>query len=405
MISMMSALVGHGAQHRTSKNLKVIENPPPSHSRHCVPLMTSNDDPQNHFDALRLISAFAIIISHYFALRDGNNDLEPFHRLSGVCNIGKVVTYVCFVISGELVTRAYLRKPAVVRFLLRRAIRVLPALWVCIFVSVGVGAVLTTIPPHQYWNASQTRHFIANGLLYPNHYNLPGLLNQFAEDDPRNAVNGSLWVIPPLFLMYVSLPLLDLLRLLRRPGTLLLIAALMLVAWESLELHGLSPQSRFYKYHTWLLFIPHLAFFFYCGVAAAAWGKRLPLSFSVFVLLLAMIGISFWLRHGQSLVLTLCLPYLTLYLGFARLPGVRALDRMGCIALGVYLYSYPVQHLFMHFRWRNFSVTEQMLYPCIVCAGIGILSWWLIESPLMRLIAKNRDGQPLNLLAPMSKAA
>lgn len=349
------------------------------------------DDRRDHFDALRLLSAFAIIVSHYFALRDGSNVNEPFQRLSGVCNIGKVVTYVCFVISGMAVTRSLMRDSSPRRFLLKRVARVIPALAVCVFLCVlAFGLPLTQLSTAAYLRSGETARFAGNALLYPNHYNLPGVLTQFTTDDVRRAVNGSLWVFPFLFMMYFAVTALALLRLHCRPLVLLAIAILALVAWEAYELHPIPSISHWSKYNVWFEFVPHLAFFFFIGAAAAAYRKRIPLNVGLFLLTIAAIAVSFYLRRGQYLVLTLCLPYVTIYLSFLRLLPLRPLDEAGAIALGVYLYGYPVQQVFMHVWGARFSPVEQMLYPCLVCAALGVMSWWLIERPVMKRVAAKR---------------
>lgn len=353
------------------------------------------DDRRDHFDALRLISAFAIIISHYFALRDGgnvnSNVNEPFQRLSGVCNIGKVVTYVCFVISGMAVTRSLMRDPAPVRFLIKRVARVIPALAVCVFLCVlAFGLPLTQVSTADYLRSHETLKFAGNAVLYPNHFSLPGVLTQFAADDVRHAVNGSLWVFPLLFMMYVGIAVLAVLRLHCRPLVLLAIAILALLVWERFDLHPIPAISHWHKYSAWFEFVPHLGFFFFAGAAAAAYRKRIPLNVGLFLLALAAVAVSFYLRRGQYLVLTLCLPYLTIYLSFLRLPPLRPLDKAGVIALGVYLYGYPVQQLFMHVWGARFSPAEQVLYPCIVCAALGVMSWCVIERPVMKRVATKR---------------
>jgi peptidoglycan/LPS O-acetylase OafA/YrhL len=348
------------------------------------------DDRRDHFDALRLISAFAIIVSHYFALRDGDNANEPFMRLSGVhdLNIGKLVTYLCFVISGMAVTRSLMRDPSPIRFLIKRVARIIPALAVCVFLCVlAFGLPLTEVSASAYLRSGETMKFAGNALLYPNHYNLPGVLTQFAQNDVRHAVNGSLWVFPFLFLMYFGIAALAVLRLHCRPLVLLAVAILALVAWEEYELHPLWAWSR---YHVWIEFVPHLAFFFFAGAGAAAYRKRIPLNVGLLLLTLAAVAASFYLRRGQYLVLTLCLPYLTIYLSFLRLPPLRPLDKAGVIALGVYLYGYPVQQLFMRVWGARFSPVEQVLYPCIACAVLGTVSWWLIERPVLKRVATKR---------------
>src|SRR5206468_1629347 len=113
-----------------------------------------------------------------------------------------------------------------------------------------------------------------------------GVFSEFPTTDPRNAMNGSLWVIAPLVLMYLAVPVLGAMKLLHRPAVLVAMALLLLVAWEVYEVKGIAVTSRFYKYHIWIDFIPHLAFFFLCGAAMASW--RVPVHMGLFLLTIAI---------------------------------------------------------------------------------------------------------------------
>jgi peptidoglycan/LPS O-acetylase OafA/YrhL len=343
------------------------------------------DERDDNFNAIRLVCAFAILVSHYFPLRDGDEHAEPFMRLSGFCNIGKVVTYACFVISGLLVTRSYLQNPDVARYLLRRAMRILPPVWGVVAFCLVLGLALTKFSPSVYLRSGETWKFAANAALYPNHFSLAGVFPEFSAADPRNAVNGSLWVIAPLVLMYLAVPVLGSMKLLHRPVVLLAIALLMLAAWEVYEVKGIGVNSRFYKYHIWIEFIPHLGFFFLCGAAMAT--LRVPLHAGLFLLTIAIAAVCLRTRVGY-LVLSLCIPYATLYLGMLRLPSLRLLNRAGVIAFGVYLYGWPVQQLFMR-RWgSHLSGFEQLIYPCIAATLLGTISWFAIERMALKLKLK-----------------
>jgi peptidoglycan/LPS O-acetylase OafA/YrhL len=224
-----------------------------------------------------------------------------------------------------------------------------------------------------------------NGAMYPNHYSLPGVFSGFTDN--RAAMNGSLWVIAPLFFTYLIALVLGVCRLLRRPGAVLALAAVALAAWEVYEIHGIAESSRWKKYEVWIDFVPHLSFFFLCGVLTVSWEK---LSVNAWGALIALVAVVICVGlHPQKwvtyTVITLAIPVITIWSSFVRWSWLRPVNVAGVIAYGVYLYSWPVQQLFMRVWTPNQSGIEQILYPCVVCATLGTLSWFLIEAPALRL--------------------
>jgi len=83
----------------------------------------------NNFNVLRLIAAFAVLISHSFILSDGMKINEPIYRLSQQqVTLGRIAVAVFFIVSGYLITGSYLRSRNPIQFLWARALRLLPAL-------------------------------------------------------------------------------------------------------------------------------------------------------------------------------------------------------------------------------------------------------------------------------------
>jgi len=77
-----------------------------------------NHGQRNNFDALRLIGAFLVLISHQFAL---SGRWEP--RFVGDHSFGNLGVLIFFSISGYLVTSSWLKDPNILRFAARRALR------------------------------------------------------------------------------------------------------------------------------------------------------------------------------------------------------------------------------------------------------------------------------------------
>jgi peptidoglycan/LPS O-acetylase OafA/YrhL len=141
----------------------------------------------NALNFLRLCLALEVVVWHAYALRAGTWLPGWVERL-----LGDIAVDSFFAISGFLITRAWLRRPHVGRFLLARARRLLPGLWVCLIITAFVIAPLAA-----RWSGSsapsmseQWSYLWQNALT---RYAHPGI-----EGTPRGipvagAWNGSLW--------------------------------------------------------------------------------------------------------------------------------------------------------------------------------------------------------------------
>ena len=94
-------------------------------------------------DILRLGAATLVIVAHSYAL---TNHAEPLQRFGGP-EFGDIAVAVFFAISGFLVTASWVSDPRLPSFVLRRALRILPALWVVLLLTTFVmGVVVTDVP-------------------------------------------------------------------------------------------------------------------------------------------------------------------------------------------------------------------------------------------------------------------
>ena len=92
-------------------------------------------------DVLRLAAASLVIVAHSYNL---TNNEEPLRRFGGP-EFGDIAVAVFFAISGLLVTASWMSDPRPRSFLMRRALRILPGLWVVLLATVAVGLVVTTL--------------------------------------------------------------------------------------------------------------------------------------------------------------------------------------------------------------------------------------------------------------------
>ena len=132
---------------------------------------TTRGSSSGAFDGIRLISAFLVLFSHCYVLT-GQGAEEPLLRFThGGVGFGEVAVYIFFAISGYLVTQSWFRDPSIKRFLVRRLLRILPALiFVIVASALIVGALMTALSLSDYFSRYDTWSYLSKILLYPAQY-------------------------------------------------------------------------------------------------------------------------------------------------------------------------------------------------------------------------------------------
>jgi peptidoglycan/LPS O-acetylase OafA/YrhL len=152
----------------------------------------------NNLDFLRLGAALLVIIGHQYVLFGFD---PPALLDAGIDTWG---LRIFFVISGWLISQSWDRDRHLIRFTLRRGLRIIPALVVLILLTVFIfGPVLTKNSLASYLDNPRTYEYLKNCALYIVYY-LPGV---FETNPLKYAVNGSLWSLPSEVAMYCTVAL------------------------------------------------------------------------------------------------------------------------------------------------------------------------------------------------------
>lgn len=90
--------------------------------------------------------------------------------------IGAIAVNGFFAISGFLVAASLVRR-GVVDYMISRALRIFPALIICVFVSVFIiGPLFTTLPLSDYFSHPKTWDYLGNALgVLTMEWKLPGV--------------------------------------------------------------------------------------------------------------------------------------------------------------------------------------------------------------------------------------
>ena len=323
------------------------------------------DTGENNFHLIRLLAALSVIYGHSYVLT-GAPGGDFFLLNVGYKFIGGVAVDVFFLISGFLIASS-LERSSWKRYITARVLRIVPALVVCVTLSVFVlGPMLTTAP--DYWiNPATWRYFIQNAFLLSTEYRLPGVF----ESLPDKGVNGSLWSLPLEFRLYIAFFVLGLLQLMKPNRFSALAIVGVVIGYFAAPKFALLVQ-----YSNWV----NSSLFFLAG--GFMWHNRhaIRLSYPLAALMLVLCAALLHTDHfGAGYFLALS--YLTMFVALVpRLPRIHERD----LSYGVYLYGWPVAQIIQYIRPTT-TPLENTLAACLCSMLIALASWELVERPALSL--------------------
>src|SRR5579863_6185230 len=91
---------------------------------------------RNNFGALRLMLAYAVIISHSPEMLDGNPSREPLMALGLHFTFGGLAVDGFFIISGYLIASSYLSSRSLAQFFTSRVLRIYPAFVIAFLICI-----------------------------------------------------------------------------------------------------------------------------------------------------------------------------------------------------------------------------------------------------------------------------
>jgi peptidoglycan/LPS O-acetylase OafA/YrhL len=345
--------------------------------------MSARFEPRhNSLNALRLLLASAVIVSHSWPL-SGRTPEPEF----GGANLGTWAVFGFFGISGYLITRSRLNGRPARDFYRARVLRIMPAFIVALLLVAFVFAPLSQLlDPTAVWNPVSAVTFVARNLfLYPPApIAQPGIVETLNHVPYLHLWDGSLWtlfweaccylgigigasLLPRVSLKWVALGGFVL-------GTIYLVAC-------TAGVH--LPVGELAK-----LVLPMVLAFF-GGMLVLLFGDRIKQN-AVTVAIAAVVLLGVILLGVGPLFAPLPLAYLLLVIG-----NVLPLSRVGSkfdISYGVYIYAWPVQQLL---ALAGAAALPLPVYIVLVFVGtvpLAFLSCWLIERPALRL-KSTRDVQ------------
>ncbi len=327
---------------------------------------------ENNLDALRLLGALAVILSHAFLIAQGTEKNDPLNLLTGnQCMLGLTGVFVFFAVSGFLVTQSFEQTRSPLRYLIKRVLRIFPAYLVCLVLTAFVlGPIVTTLPLGEYLHRPEPYNYLYyNSFFDIRVHELPGVM--FVDNPVGLEVNGSLWSLGCEFDMYLMVLLLGVLGLIRWPVCVALLAlGMACIAFPDALgfLGGWGWTLSFFAIGMVLYKLRDTRIFNKWPALAALAGLALSIPLRQFILLFPLFG---------------C--YLALYIALhPRLPVIRA-TRYGDLSYGLYIFGWPSEQIVIWLMHGHAAWWQVFLLATLLAGSLAFLSWHLIEKRALRL--------------------
>lgn len=348
----------------------------------------------NGYGVLRFIFAMSVVYTHSFAL-SGSKDLDPVQQVTGLsCSHFGVMGF--FILSGYLNGQSLARGSAhrwrSLSFLVRRAFRIFPLLWVLLLAIAAVYVVYAAagglghlasrrdLPfGKAVWSAFMDAFRFSRGNAIPwlPHYNLPGVF----EGNSSQAICGSLWTLPYEILFYLILSMSQSFGGVgRKSGACLMLATAVSCVLATTASPGTLPI--FASFQTYWL--GTLGFAFLTGLALAFLPIRAWLA-------LTSVGVLFfyfkfgWIQYGAvaHALEILCFGVVVVHVGSVSLGGLSRFSEKYDPSYGIYLLSFPIQQMLVSQGVR--SVPLLFWSASAISILFASLTWFFIERPMLRI--------------------
>jgi peptidoglycan/LPS O-acetylase OafA/YrhL len=332
------------------------------------------DDRNNSFNAVRLLAAAAVFVSHAFLIVPIGTHHQPLDNTA--FDLGQLAVNVFFFLSGLMLSRSYALKPHLGSFIAARLLRIVPGLLVCGAVTAWVIAPFST-------SLSLGEHLTnPSTWLYPflmpvffNQTDLPGA---FLFGMEPGQVNIPLWTIKYELIAYfafLGIPLLGIFGSRAAMAALALLFGMLVVIGYQTHAFDASFAGSLIRF----------GFCFALGMLAFTCRNRIILSWPIAVcgIVLALLLSPTPLGQAMSII---AFAYAAVILGGTFIPGLTRASGQTDLSYGIYLYSFPIQQALLARFGTSLPLALTMsLAAAMVSVCFAYLSWYGVERPALSL--------------------
>jgi peptidoglycan/LPS O-acetylase OafA/YrhL len=330
---------------------------------------------KNNFDFLRLLFAALVVVHHCYPI-SGISEQDPLYYFSNeTISYSWIGVRGFFIISGYLIFQSLMRSEGITDYLIKRLLRIYPALIVVLIFTVLVCAFVYDGTFMEYLkNKSVWTYIPVNSSLIKLQHTINGV---FESNPLKNGINGSLWTIGYEFSMYLFVIPLFYLKKFPRKIHVLVISVLVILLFTTritLENQPNNLHIGVLSLNTW----SDLALLFMIGaflsvIKIESNRFRIPVLVIASVLFIALMRWEYFELSQYVLF-----PPIVIITGAAALKGISSIGELfGDVSYGTYIYSFPAQQLLMYYF--KFNILELLLVSLPLSIFLGWLSWHLIE--------------------------
>lgn len=347
--------------------------------------MSSNlPRPANSFDSLRLLFALLVIVTHSFALVGLADPLEVYTELT--YDFGKLGVTGFFAMSGYLVTRSWLGNPNPFRFILARAMRIVPAFWLALLFSVLVASIANP-HPLEFLLDELTWHWVWRNAFFIWHGYSSMTPGAFANNPIPGGANGSLWTLTYELYCYAAIGLLGIARVFTRPQWIWILVAVLLVFYYKLILS--DPSAFRMAYHD-------LYLAFATGMVVALRGYRAGILLVAVAFACTALGAALefptahrWIAPTQVLIAVAVIRLAnSTWLSHLAFPS-------GDYSYGLYVYAFPVQQLIIACYGPTTPPPLTAALTVAATLPFAMLSWHCVEKRALEFVRTASKRWPL----------
>ncbi|MDF7814854.1 acyltransferase [Hymenobacter sp. YC55] len=332
----------------------------------------------NNFDFLRLLFATLVLVTHSYVLAGLPEQDTLWHFSHGQLLLSKLGVRGFFVISGFLILKSLMRSRSITEYCFKRIIRVFPALWIMVGITLVGGYFFSSKSVGAYFTDHSVPLYLLN-LVLRLHISINGV---FPNNPDPYEVNGSLWTVPYEVFFYLLLTPLFFIR-----HRLYVVRGLVLAGFMGLLVLHYTGQV-FYSTYKLSLYSDQLIFLglhFMAGALLALFPAVLRQARVRTILVwttgLGLVAVLYFGGFYQTQFLLV--PVFVLALGTSSYPWLNWLHRYGDISYGVYIWGWPVQQALVHGLHPSQPVLALLSIPTVW--ALGWASWHLVEKQALRL--------------------
>ena len=349
----------------------------------------SQTHPTNNLDFMRFAAAMAVLISHCYPLFDKSR-VDPVQELTGWQTLGGLAVDVFFIISGFLIAQSWSRDPNAIRFLKRRALRILPALYAFFLIGTFIaGPILTALPFSAYFSAANISSFLGQFGIFWLLTSLPGV---FDHNPYPGYFDGSLWSIRVEVACYAAAVLFGVSGLFSRKWAVTAVAALTFGLYVYCIYFAPAPHVFL---NMELRMSADVTAYFFAGAALYFWWPQIPRLHGAYAMMIFAIGVALG-GFNLPVVFHLVLPLLIMSMAFHPTARLSKFGGTGDYSYGIYIYAYPITQTIMYLFGQSITLPGLMLLSTAATLLCAFLSWHFIEKPSLALKPAGRRTQSFN---------